>query len=31
MGHVRQILELVRAVLYYPKLGPFQAQYKVAP
>jgi uncharacterized damage-inducible protein DinB len=31
LGHVRQILELVRAVMYYPKLGPFQAQYKVAP
>ena len=31
LGHVRQILEVARAVLYYPKLGPFQAQYKVAP
>jgi hypothetical protein len=31
LGHVRQILELVRAILYYPKLGPFQVQYKVAP
>jgi uncharacterized damage-inducible protein DinB len=31
LGHVRQIVELVRAALYYPKLGPFQAQYKVAP
>jgi len=31
LGHVRQILELVRAAMYYPKLGPFQKQYKVAP
>jgi uncharacterized damage-inducible protein DinB len=31
LGHVRQIIELVRAAMYYPKLGPFQAQYKVAP
>jgi hypothetical protein len=31
LGHVRQIVELVRAVVYYPKLGPFQQQYKVAP
>jgi hypothetical protein len=31
LGHVRQILELTRAILYYPKLGPFQVQYKVAP
>jgi hypothetical protein len=31
IGHVRQILELARAILYYPKLGAFQVQYKVAP
>jgi hypothetical protein len=31
LGHVRQILELTRAALYFPKLGPFQVQYKVAP
>lgn len=31
LGHVRQILELVRALIYYPKLGPFQPQYRVAP
>lgn len=31
LGHVRQIAELVRAAMYYPKLGPFQAQYRIAP
>jgi len=31
LGHVRQILELIRADVYYPKLGPFQKQYRVAP
>ncbi len=31
IGHLRQILELVRAALYYPKLGAFQVQYKSAP
>jgi hypothetical protein len=31
LGHVRQITELVRARMYYPKLGPFQAQYQVHP
>jgi hypothetical protein len=31
IGHVRQILELVRAILYYPKLGAFRVQYSVAP
>ena len=31
LGHVRQITELVRARMYYAKLGPFQAQYKVHP
>src|SRR4051812_2207329 len=30
-GHIRQVAELVRAQLYYPKLGPFQAQYQVHP
>jgi hypothetical protein len=31
LGHVKQIVEVVRAVMYYPGLGPFQAQYKIAP
>jgi len=31
LGHVRQVAELVRAQLYYPKLGPFQAETKVNP
>jgi hypothetical protein len=31
LGHVRQILELVRAILYYPNLGAFQVQYKTSP
>jgi len=31
LGHVRQITELVRARMYYPKLGPFRAQYQVHP
>lgn len=31
LGHVRQIAELVRARMYYAKLGPFRAQYQVHP
>jgi hypothetical protein len=31
LGHVRQITELVRARMYYPRLGPFQAESKVHP
>lgn len=31
LGHVRQLAELVRAQLYYPEIGPFQAQYVVRP
>ncbi len=31
LGHVRQLAELVRAELYYPGIGPFQAQYTVRP
>ena len=31
LGHVRQLAELVRAQLYYPEIGPFQAQYTVRP
>lgn len=31
LGHVRQMAELVRAQLYYPELGPFQAEYVLKP
>jgi hypothetical protein len=31
LGHVRQLAELVRAQLYYPGTGPFQAQYILRP
>jgi hypothetical protein len=28
---VRQIAELVRAIKYYPFMGPFRSQYNVKP
>jgi hypothetical protein len=31
LGHVRQIAEIVRALVYYPNMGPFQKYYKVNP
>jgi hypothetical protein len=31
LGHVRQLAELVRAQLYYPNVGPFQADYALKP
>ena len=31
LGHVRQIAELVRALKYYPKMGPYTKLYKVNP
>lgn len=31
LGHIRQMAELVRAQLYYPGIGPFQAEYIVKP
>ena len=31
LGHIRQLAELVRAQLYYPGIGPFQAQYSLHP
>lgn len=31
LGHVRQLAELVRAQLYYPEVGPFQAEYILKP
>ena len=31
LGHIRQVAELVRAIRYYPGLGPMQQQYTVQP
>ena len=31
LGHIRQIAEIVRALKYYPNMGPFQAAYKIHP
>ena len=31
IGHIRQIAELIRALKYYPHMGPFQAEYKINP
>jgi hypothetical protein len=31
LGHVRQLAELVRAQLYYPKIGPFRVEYTLKP
>jgi hypothetical protein len=31
LGHIRQLAELVRAQLYFPGLGPFQADYSLKP
>jgi hypothetical protein len=31
LGHIRQIAELVRAIRYYPEMGPFQTQYQIRP
>lgn len=31
LGHIRQIAELVRAIKYYPLMGPFRPQYTVKP
>jgi hypothetical protein len=31
LGHIRQIAELVRAQLYFPGVGPFQADYALKP
>jgi len=31
LGHIRQIAEIVRALKYYPHMGPFQAVYKIHP
>jgi hypothetical protein len=31
LGHIRQMAELVRAQMYFPQLGPFQAEYSLKP
>ena len=31
IGHIKQIAEIIRALKYYPHIGPFQSQYKVNP
>lgn len=31
LGHIRQIAEIIRALKYYPHMGPFQTQYKINP
>ena len=31
LGHIRQIAEIVRAIRYYPHMGPFASQYKINP
>jgi hypothetical protein len=31
IGHIKQIGEIIRALKYYPGMGPFQTQYKINP
>ena len=31
LGHIRQIAEIIRALKYYPAMGPIQSQYKLNP
>ena len=31
LGHIRQIAEIIRALKYYPQMGPFRSQYKINP
>ena len=31
IGHIKQIAEIIRALKYYPQMGPFQSQYKINP
>ncbi len=31
LGHIRQILELYRAHVFYPEMGPYQGYYKINP
>jgi hypothetical protein len=31
IGHIKQIAEIIRALKYYPHMGPFQGEYKINP
>lgn len=31
LGHIKQIAELIRALKYYPHMGPFQSEYMINP
>jgi len=31
IGHIKQIAEIVRALKYYPNMGPFQGEYTIRP
>lgn len=31
LGHIRQIMELYRAHVFYPEMGPYQGYYKISP
>jgi hypothetical protein len=31
IGHIKQIAEIIRALKYYPHMGPFQSEYKINP
>ncbi len=31
LGHIRQVAELVRAIVFYPNMGPFRGEYKINP
>jgi len=31
LGHIRQIMELYRAHVFYPEMGAYQGYYKISP
>ena len=31
IGHIKQIAEIIRALKYYPNMGPFQSAYQINP
>jgi len=31
LGHIKQIAEIIRALKYYPQMGPLRSQYKINP
>ena len=31
LGHIRQVAEIIRALKYYPLMGPIQSEYKINP